>query len=595
MVTGFGRRARSLLANPGSHWVIAALALLFLAASLGNGLAFDDYFHRMVVRDGQGFLGEARKPLDQFAFFSPNAKEWDAALNSGVWPWWGSHVKISFLRPVTALTHWLDYAVWSKSTWAAHLQSLFWYGALVLVVSALYRRTLTARWIAALATLVYAFDSGHALPVGWLATRNMLLAVLFGVVAISSHHRFRMDGWRPGRWLAPLALLVSLFSAEFGLGALGYLVAHALAMERGSLRARALGLVPYFVVVMGWQLVYRALGYGTANTALYTDPVGQPAGFVAALFERVPLLLASQLTLHAPEALFVLPAHWVLPGVLVACALLGLFAWLFWPQLAADPVQRWYAVGAVLSVMPACGTFAHSRMCMFAGIGAAALVARLVQRAFDASARSRRLTGIAVTLLVLHTLVSALLLPLGAIAPHQLDRLLRTSMSSLPDDAPLRNQTLVVVNSPHMFLSNFVCTFRSQGTGYGAICPGKIRTLGETLQAVRVTRIDASTLQLETADGYFAGLLYHITWTPRDRRPAGFTRDLGDTRYLVREATPDGRPESVRVTFAEPLESPRYRWVAWQGKSFTTFAPPAVGSTVTLAAVDARYVLTNVD
>ncbi|MBK7583278.1 MAG: hypothetical protein IPI67_24180, partial [Myxococcales bacterium] len=91
-----------------------------------------------------------------------------------------------------------------------------------------------------------------------------------------------------------------------------------------------------------------------------------------------------------------------------------------------------------------------------------------------------------------------------------------------------------------------------------------------------------------------AGLLYHITWLPSDRRPAGFTRELDDTHYEVRDATSDGRPRIVRVRFAEPLEDPRYRWVAWQGKSFATFTPPAVGDSVSLPAIDAKQVLSSI-
>jgi hypothetical protein len=132
-------------------------------------------------------------------------------------------VKIMFFRPVTALTHWLDYALWPHLTWLAHLHSVLWYGALVCSVRP-YRRTLAWRGRRP-GELLFAFDSGHGLPVGWLATRNMMLAVMFGIMAILGHHRWRSEAWRPGAWLGPLAFALSLFSAEFGVGALGYLIA----------------------------------------------------------------------------------------------------------------------------------------------------------------------------------------------------------------------------------------------------------------------------------------------------------------------------------------------------------------------------------
>ena len=107
-----------------------------------------------------------------------------------------------------------------------HLESVVLYGVLVLVLARLYRRFFTAP-VAMLATLLFALDETHAFPVGWLANRNALFATIFGVLAIHAHDRWRRDGWRAGAWLGPLAFAAALLSAEFGLCALGYLVAYA--------------------------------------------------------------------------------------------------------------------------------------------------------------------------------------------------------------------------------------------------------------------------------------------------------------------------------------------------------------------------------
>lgn len=574
--------------------MIAGLAMLLTASSLGNGLAIDDYFHRMVAQDGRGYLGDARSRLDQFAFFPTDATYREHALRVGVWPWWGSHVKILFLRPVTALTHWLDYAQWPHPTWLAHLHSVLWYGALVIAVSVLYRRTLAAAWTAGLATLLFALDSGHGVPVGWLATRNMLLGVLFGVAAITCHHRWRSEGWRPGRVLGPTALALSLLSAEYGIGALGYLIAYALVMERSDWRTRALSISPYLALVICWQLAHRALGYGVANTGLYTDPVHQPLVFASQLFERAPVLLASQLTLPFGDAAIAMPASGALPLAIAMLVILASFVGLFWSELARDRVQRWYAVGALLAVVPACTTFFHSRMGLFASVGAAALLAGFARRAFD-GARSRFFAATAAVLVLRHTVLSAALLSVNAGLPRKFDELMRACIGSLPDDPALAQQTLVVVSTPHIFASNFVTTMREHGEGYHGVPPAKIRTLGETVQAVQVRRIDLHTLEVEVAEGYLGAPPYQIAWIAGDTRPAGFSVELGDSRFEVMAATEDGRPRRVHARFAEPLESRSYRWVAWRRDRFVAFTPPQVGESVTLPAMDLRDVLPKLD
>ena len=588
-------RWRVLLASPKAPYLIAALALLLTASSLGNGLLIDDHFHRMVAQDGRGYLGDVRLRLDQFAFFPGDQSFRARAQDLGFWPWWGSHVKIMFLRPVTAATHWLDSTLWPHSSWAAHLHSVLWYGALVLAAGALYRRTLAVPWARGLATLLFALDSGHALPAGWLATRNMTLSVLFGVAALMCQHRSRSDGWRPGRWLGPAALGLSLLSAEYGVGALAYLLAYALVMEQGTWQKRALGMLPYLGVGAAWQLVHRALGYGVANTGLYTDPLHQPTAFAAALVERAPVLLASQLTLPFADVATGLPERFGPALVLASLLLLGLFAWLFRPQLALERSQRWYALGALFAVIPSCTTFTHSRMNLFASIGAAALVAGFAERAVAATTRSLLTRTIAVALVLRHTLLSALLLSVNAAIPKKFANLLLAADRSLPSDPALAKQTLVVVNTPHVFASNFTITMRQHGDDYPGTWPERIRTLGESVQAVQVRRIDLHTLEVEVADGYLGAPLYHIAWTPRDKRPAGFTVELADSRFEVMEATPDGRPLRVRARFAEPLESPHYRWVAWQRDHFSPFALPGVGKSVTLPPTNVTDVLSKLD
>jgi hypothetical protein len=328
-------------------------------------------------------------------------------------------------------------------------------------------------------------------------------------------------------------------------------------MEAGTWRTRAFSVAPYLGVVLGWQLVLRGLGYGVANTGLYTDPVGQPLVFASALVERAPVLLASQLTLPFSDVAMALPAAWRLPLLIAMLGIVASFVWLFWSNLVRDRSQRWYALGALLAVVPACTTFTHGRMNLFVSIGAAALISRFAERAFDAATRSRFSRAIAALLIVRHTLLSAALLSVNAGSLKKFDQLSRASIGSLPNDPELATQTLIVVSTPHMFLSNFTITMRQHGDGYRGVWPAKIRTLGETLQAVEVRRIDLHTLEVEVADGYLERAALSHRVGPRGLAPVGFTLELEDSRSEVMEATADSRPKGASPSPA--TEFPRYR------------------------------------
>jgi hypothetical protein len=57
----------------------------------------------------------------------------------------------------------------------------------------------------------------------------------------------------------------------------------------------------------------------------------------------------------------------------------------------------------------------------------------------------------------------------------------------------------------------------------------------------------------------------------------GQTVSLEGLAIDVLEVTEDGRPLRVRFDFAEPLDSPRYRFYHWVDNHFREMAPPAVG------------------
>src|SRR5690606_29669055 len=311
------RRLAAVLAHPRLPWLAALVGVLLASPALGSGLQLDDHLHPFVV--GLHVQGEAARAdlgpwWELYVAADGDEALTRARMDVGFSPWWTvPELRVRFFRPLSAATHYLEYAVWPRAPWLMHAQSLAWYGGLVLAVGSLLRRWLGPTWVAGLATLLYAIDDAHGTPAGWIAQRNALVSAVLVVLTLLAHDRARRDGWRPGRWLGPLLLALALLAGEASVAALGYLGAHALLLEPGVrgdaggeawLRrtGRAVrGLWPYLVVVLAWRLLYDALGYGAVGSGVYLDPGREPATFLAALPDRAAALWLSQWTWIEPE------------------------------------------------------------------------------------------------------------------------------------------------------------------------------------------------------------------------------------------------------------------------------------------------------
>ena len=513
------RMLRERLEDPRAPWIAVALGVLLTLGSLSNGIVLDDLYHRQVLVDGVGYLGEPLAPWDLFSFFPERPGLRAEAQQLGLWPWWMGDVAIAFFRPVSSLTHALDYALWPDTFWLMHVHSLLWYAALLAVAAAAYRRFLGPGLATGLACLLYALDGGHGIAVGWLATRNMVVAATFSLAAFWFHDAHRRHRFRHGAWLSPLALLLALCSAELAIGIVGYLLAYALFLDPARGWRRALTLAPHLGVVVIWKVMYRALGFGSRGSGLYTHPFEAPDAFVEAIAERWPVLVTSQITL--PFADFVgIPPTWADPIVATVMLLIGvpLAVYLFRPLVVADARARVLAAGALMAAVPCCTTLPHTRLLILVGFGFFGLLGMLVAHHTsqqEASSRSKRVvTGLVVGR---HLLLGAFLLATGATGPRLFGGVLERAYDSMPDGPEVTEQTVVVVNAPHAFLSSFVPIAREQR---GEPAPHQLRTLGTTMGEVKVTREDPRTVLLETPGGYLEGRPHHVMWDPRDRRDA---------------------------------------------------------------------------
>jgi hypothetical protein len=287
------RPTRSVLDHGFAPLGSALLAVVLVLPALRAGLVGDDYFHRMILLGRGDWAASLNPTLDLFSFVPESQRA--HMMEVGALPWWSDpNLRIALARPLSALTHRADYALWPDNYPLHHLHSLLWFGLGVGLVAALYRRIHGATAAAGLAALFFAVEDAHAWPAAWVANRNALICLVCGTAVILLHLAWHRSRKRSHLLAALAAFAVGLGCGEATLGALAYVAAWQVTEERASWIARLAPLTPYALVVVIWRIVYERAGYGTLNSTLYVDPGSEPLRFLAALAERWPLMVAAQ-------------------------------------------------------------------------------------------------------------------------------------------------------------------------------------------------------------------------------------------------------------------------------------------------------------
>ena len=117
---------------------LAFFAVLITAPSLNKGWVADDWIHRTLLLGNEPL--EAAGLIDsgshKLAVAVMHLFDWIRSdrikqyMDYGVLPWWTfKGLVVSFWRPLSSLTHWLDYRLWPNSAALMHAHSLLWFGA----------------------------------------------------------------------------------------------------------------------------------------------------------------------------------------------------------------------------------------------------------------------------------------------------------------------------------------------------------------------------------------------------------------------------------------------------------------------------------
>ena len=633
----FNRSPRSLKrllsSRTGALGLCVAVVLLSWPG-LFSGFQLDDYEQNLILQGDVGFP-EAGQPSwwNIFCFAEGGAEANLARIDRGLLPWWSSEtLRFNFLRPVSAVTHWLDYQLWPGTPWAMHVHSVSWYLLTVFLCHRLYRRFTTATWAAGLAAVMFAFDDIHAITVTWIANRNHLVACVFTLIAFACHVFWRLQGRAFFGWASCGLFLVALLAGEAAVAFGAFVIAWATAIETDrSLRRRLIGIVPSLMTGFVWLMFYRASGFGSSGSGGYVDPASEPLSFLVACLERIPTFLASLSGASSADLSYtffdglgrnVLFSYNVLATLLAAVVVV--------PFLRQDRATRFWSISLVLSLLPLSAAYPFDRVLLLASVSSHGLIARVLELLFHQRASvvakpsdtnamrecgSQPLNGqdgllppsvefvsdpgqirapsskiwrclaylVASFWLFSHLPYSTCLMPLRSGMFVEYGRRIRAAaQSECLEKSVSSDKNVILINPPDTF---FLWHFSAIRHHSGQVTPQRTWSLGTGLVGLELRRVDDVTLEV-TVIGH---LLNHPTARlfrhAREPLNRGWTRELSGITYEVTEASPNGQPVTFRIRCEQSLDSGRYLWLRWGDEEFVPCVLPGIGESVSIDPV----------
>ena len=508
------------------------IALVQALPALNVGFMGDDYFHRELllghdaVSDTSGLdesdvpmLGPLESTQVLFAFFDESGDRLEWLRQQGYVPWWTENkVKVSFWRPLSALTHWLDYQLWPDSPTMMHLHSALWYGLMVSLAVIFFRQYIKERIVIVIALFLFVLDLSHFMPLYWLANRNIIIAASFTLLCIISHHQWRSENNQKHLLLSLLSAALALLAAEAGVVAGAFVLSYAITMDDSSWGKRLSSVLPIALLILSWQVVYRSLGFGSSDNGLYLDPFADPIDFILTVSQRIPILLFSQFTAidHFPQILS--PEYQPLLS-LASLAVLGLFMWFAWPLLLKDKSARFLSLATLMAIIPVCSMLAGGgRLLWMASLVAAPFVAKFLSASLWHSVTmwpsktmwrmGKTTAGLAITVHLILMMLAWVIISLSVVLNNNLNKRSVTDFSQVND---LAGKQLMVVNAPDPFSLAYVLLdkkYRKEPS------PEQLTIMAPGYESMTLTIIDDHQIRLSGEKSFMmnANTLQGRTW-----------------------------------------------------------------------------------
>jgi hypothetical protein len=548
--------------------------LLLSLASLKIGLQADDFTMEDIVRHYGPFGEVSLHPIH------PNPQANIGLRDQGRIPWWANEtLRISLFRPLSFITHWVDFTFWANAPWIMHLENCLIYALLVVVVGVLYKDLGLPPIATGLATLFYAVNIGSAHSVGWIAGRNTILSPLFGFIALLAYHRGRVNQNRFRVWLGPLALAAALLSGEGGVAAFAYFIAYQIYIDKGQAIQRFVRLWPYALILAAWYLNYLYIGYGVHGSGWYLSNIHlHPGKFIIAIFTHSMIYLATQLTIPGAGLVTISPKAMEV-GVALSIVILVFLYPVLKPVFDRRKEARFFLLGAVLSLIPLATTPPQDRIVQFVAYGICGIVALFIGEVSSAPMASRLQRGVSQLFMNIHGWFSTI-----AFIPFLFGCLsLGARADAIENALPKSSQAgVVLVNIPNDIALDFPRLMRERR---GIPSPKYVYALYAGSSGIEVTRVNARTLQIHVERGWLATRIERVRNDLSIPFAVGQRVRLSDMEVEIQKVNRANAPVTALFRFHTPLDDPNRALFIWNERGPIAWKAPSIGDTVHMNAL----------
>ncbi len=563
--------------------LLVALGVLLHAPSLASGFFADDYLHQLVLGGKVSMPGMG--PASLYDFGDRGAWE-DAELGTGTFPWWTSaDWRIRFYRPLASLSLWLDHALFGSHASAYHAVSLALWAAVLCVSHALFRALGLAPRTARLALFFLAVTDSAVLPVGWIANRNSLLVLLFASSALLAVAPAGSLA-RPGRVAAALGLAwLAALSKESGTAAFLVLAVRALRGRNESSRGSAALLLVSVASAVAFVGGLLLAGYGSVSI-FYTEPWREPARFAE---RAAATLFAGGASLAGP---FPLDALMFFPSALVPAAVAGALvlvplARAVWRHTRKQRAGPLLAAWVLCALLPQTLAPPSERLLFEPAVASSGLLAMLLHSLVgdvrrDPAARGARLAARSLFALAgIGSLALALLQSIGLV---DLSRTVRREIVGADVGSPeLGRREVFVLQGDIAFVPFAMASTWAIETDDTNL---RVWPLQLGRRGLLWRRTGERSFVLESLDEPFLTQVFESVYRTSVDPPAvgtRFTTSLFDALVVAVDAA---GLRAVRFDLRDPVDAPHHRFLASRGGRLVALAPPDLGETLRLDALE---------
>lgn len=551
---------RALHQPKAATWIIA-LAIALVLPSLWAGLFADDYGHLLRLTQPTLFPQSHYPDLyNLFVFITDNPQWRELQYTYSLLPWWtDSQLQLVFFRPLAELSHAFDVIVLGADTGLMHLHSLAWYALLLIALYRFYQTVFTDRFLLLLSLLLFAVDASHGFTVAWLANRNALLAGFFVLLTVIFYIQARQTRKIRGLVASSIFFLLALLSAELGISALAFIIAHRVVLDSQKSWRTYAYILPFVVIAAVYLSFYGLYGLG-AKGSFYVNPITDSTGFIRHLIPRFFTAFSMQFNL--------LPLHLLdrFPTLVTVSGVLFFLVFTAYASISNNRLIGFFLLSFSLLVLPVALAPIQERNLLIAGFASCALLALLLQSLLMHSGKLYR--GLAITLLVFHLPISALGMLAMSYAPAIANKPARTMAENIPDS--WQDKYIISVGVP-MFDAAFMPLIH---LWQGGVLPKSLWQLSAHTDGLKITPLTKKTWLLENPHGILQGVDFLLRDMAKAPLQRGQRINLGAAFITIKALDTQGVPIAIVLTIDENANSD-WLWVRWENGRWQAFIPVA--------------------